>query len=179
MPTRCALGEVSAEQGQRAQALSYYERAWDLSPADARVHFQTGKVLLPLCSAKHAGLVERLQADHLYCDAAEARHAAKALAEGFRYVESAGCRSDDTELALVRFFDEFDPSRLYPADGWDDALMPFGDRAAPRIPRCTASSLSFSAAPCRADRPRTKCSPIAKAALHPTDPAQGTGSGCS
>jgi predicted Zn-dependent protease len=141
----CVLGEIMAARGQPEQALSLYKRARMLAPSDAMVHFQIGKVLVPTSSPRHARWVERLQENYQYNDAEEAADVARELAAGFDF----GNR--EVEVALVRFFDEFDPSRLYPTAWWTDALKQFGD---PRQAFDTALRSIFSAVfsfslPCR------------------------------
>jgi tetratricopeptide (TPR) repeat protein len=141
----CALGEIKAAQDEVAQALSLYRKARELDPADPRVHFQLGKVLLPNSSARHAELVERLQIDHQYHDISEARNIARELATGFRYDD------DGVERAVARFFDEYDPSHLYPVEWWTDALMRFGDRkrASDTALRSIYSTVFSWSLPCR------------------------------
>ena len=141
----CALGDVKAARDDVSEALSLYRKSRELNPADPRVHFQLGKVLLPNSSARHGTLVERLQRDHLYNDIGEARDIARELATGFRYGDAG------VERALVRFFDEFDPARLYPAEWWADALTQFGDRrrASDTALRSIYSAVFSWSLPCR------------------------------
>ena len=141
----CALGEIKAAQDEISQALSLYRRAREFNPSDPRVHFQLGKVLLPGSSARHMRLVEQLQRDHQYRDAGEAGEIARDLAQDFHYGDAG------VESVLVRFFDEFDPSRLYPVEWWTDALMQFGGRgqASDTALRSIFSAVFSWSLPCR------------------------------
>jgi len=141
----CALGEIKAARNDVAQALSLYRRSRELDPLDPRVHFQLGKVLLPGSSARHAELVERLQGDHQYRDISEARNIARELATGLH------CDGPAVERVLSRFFDEYDPSRLYPVEWWTDAMMQFGDRrqASDTALRSVYSAVFSWSLPCR------------------------------
>jgi len=118
----CTLGEIKAAQSEVSQALALYKKARELDPDYPRVHFELGKVLLPNMSAKHRQLIQRLEQDHQYDDISEAKSISKELATDFRYGNT------DVERALIRFFDEYDPSCLYSAEWWANALMQFGDR---------------------------------------------------
>jgi tetratricopeptide (TPR) repeat protein len=141
----CALGEIKAAQDEVAQAQSLYMKARELNPVDPRVHFQLGKVLLPNSSARHAELVELLQRDHQYRDISEARNIARELATGLVFDDAA------VECVLARFFDEHDPSGLYPFEWWIDALMQFGDRrrASDTALRSVYSTVFSWSLPCR------------------------------
>lgn len=141
----CTLGEIKASQNEFAQALRLYEKARVLAPAFPKVHFEIGKLLLPNSSARHRHLVQKLEQDHQYREADEARNIARELATGFRYADAA------VERALVRFFDEYDPAHLYPFEWWTDALKQFGDRRrAPDTALRSVYSAVFSwSLPCR------------------------------
>jgi len=117
----CTLGEIKAAQEDTPQALLLYKKSRELAPANPGVHFELGKVLLPNSSAKHQQLLKQLQTDHQYHDSNEAINIARKLATDFRYGDV------EVERALVRFFDRYDPSCLYPVEWWADALVQFGD----------------------------------------------------
>jgi tetratricopeptide (TPR) repeat protein len=118
----CALGEVKAAQDDVSQALILYRKARELAPAFPRVHFELGKVLLPSSSARHWQLVKTLEDDHQYRDVLDAKNIARELATDVHYGDA------EVERTLVRFFDEYDPSLLYPVEWWTDAVAQFGDR---------------------------------------------------
>ena len=141
----CALGEIKAAKEEVSQALGLYRKSRELNPACPRVHFELGKVLLPSNSARHWRLVEQVQQDHRYHDIDEACDIAKELAKDFQYGDTA------VDQALVRFFDEYDPSQLYPVEWWTDALMQFGDRrqASDTALRSIYSTVYSWSLPCR------------------------------
>jgi len=117
----CTLGEIKVAQEDISQAHLYFEKSRELDPANPRVHFELGKVLLPNNSAKHWQLIQQLQKDYQYQDSKEATTIAKDLATDFHYGDA------DVEETLKQFFDNYEAATLYPANWWADVLKQFGD----------------------------------------------------
>ena len=132
----CTLGQIKASQEELSAAFGLYQKSRELAPTNPRVHFELGKVLLPHSSDRHWQRVQQLHNDHQYQNIQEAQELAKGLATHFRYGDAG------VERALLQFFSDYDPSRLYPTDWWLDVLRQFGD---PRHAHDTALRSIYSA----------------------------------
>ncbi|MFT5112303.1 MAG: tetratricopeptide (TPR) repeat protein [Parasphingorhabdus sp.] len=141
----CTLGEIKVAQDELSQALLLYNKSRNLAPDNPRVHFELGKILLPNSSEKHRQLVQQLEQDHLYRDISEAKNIARTLAIDFQYGDV------KVEQAVVRFFDEYDPSCLHLAEWWTNALQQFGDprRAHDTAMRSIYSTVFSWSIPCK------------------------------
>lgn len=139
------LGYISKAQGNALQAMLHYKKSKELDPTIQRVHFELGQLLLSNSSEEHQQLLQQLQLDYLYRDTSEASDIAKKLANNFPYDNPSALTN------LVRFFAEFDPSRLYSKQWWSNALQQYTPQelAHDTIMRSVFSAVFSWSLPCK------------------------------